>query len=135
MLEVVDRGGQGRPVGIAYCGPPPPLAPPPPFPLPSPNQILLWVVIRLAKLQALVYGILPPTTALIDVGLQKLSANEQCVCVCACVRACARACVCVCARACVCVCACVRVCMCACVRVCVRVCVCVCVRVCVLRWQ
>ena len=31
------------------------------------------------KLQALVYGILPPTTAIIDqaIGLEKLSADEQ----------------------------------------------------------
>ena len=63
------------------------------------------------------------------------SASHLCVCVC--VRACARACVYttvsylshVCVRACVCACASVRVCA----RVCVRVCVCVraCVRACV----
>ena len=33
-----------------------------------------------AKLQSLVYDILPPTTAIADyaIGLEKLSANEQC---------------------------------------------------------
>ena len=46
------------------------------------------------------------------------------VCVCVCVRACARVCVCVCACAHACVC----VCVCVCVRACVRVCVCVCVQ-------
>ena len=54
------------------------------------------------KLQALVYDILPSTTAVFSyaIGSRKLSANEHCVCVCVCVRACVRACVrvCVCAK-------------------------------------
>ena len=64
-----------------------------------------------------------------------------CVCVCVYLRACARTRVCVCvylrlcvrARVCVCLCvrACVRVCVCVCVCACVRPCVCVCVCVCV----
>ena len=44
------------------------------------------------------------------------------VCVCVCVRACARVCVCVCVRACVCTC--VRACVHACVRASVRACAC-----------
>ena len=40
---------------------------------------MLVTVLPLPKLQALVYDILPPTTAIVDyaIGLEKLSVNEQ----------------------------------------------------------